>query len=111
MGGFVKGDIVVLNFPFSDRSQTKRRPALVVATPQGDDVICARLRARHASTRTRFGWTNPTTRQAALIRAAEYLRTAYSRQTKQSSSTARGQITKGKLSEVLDRLMAVLKQP
>ena len=32
MGRFVKGDIVVLNFPFSDLSGNKRRPALVVAT-------------------------------------------------------------------------------
>ena len=27
-----EGDVVVLNFPFSDLSQTKRRPALVLAT-------------------------------------------------------------------------------
>ena len=31
MAGFVKGDVVVIPFPFSDLSQTKRRPALVLA--------------------------------------------------------------------------------
>jgi len=35
----VKGDVVVIPFPFSDLSQSKRRPALVVATLEGDDVI------------------------------------------------------------------------
>jgi mRNA interferase MazF len=35
----VKGDVVVLNFPFSDLSQTKRRPALVLAALQRDDLI------------------------------------------------------------------------
>ena len=31
MEEFVKGDVVVLPFPFSDLSQNKRRPALIVA--------------------------------------------------------------------------------
>ncbi len=39
MAGFVKGDVVVLPFPFSDLTQSKRRPALVIAELKGDDVI------------------------------------------------------------------------
>ena len=31
MAGFVKGDVVVIPFPFSDLTETKRRPALVLA--------------------------------------------------------------------------------
>jgi len=38
---FVKGDIVILNFPFSDLSATKRRPAFVLANcGYGDVVLC-----------------------------------------------------------------------
>lgn len=41
MEDFVKGDIVVLNFPFSDLSATKRRPAFVLANlGYGDIVLC-----------------------------------------------------------------------
>ena len=43
MGRFVKGDIVVINFPFSDLSGTKRRPALVLATLEGDDIILCQI--------------------------------------------------------------------
>ncbi|MCC7174981.1 MAG: type II toxin-antitoxin system PemK/MazF family toxin [Bryobacterales bacterium] len=43
MGQSVKGDVVVLNFPFSDLSQTKRRPALVLAALQGDDLILCQI--------------------------------------------------------------------
>src|SRR5947209_3406215 len=43
MGGFVKGDLVVLPFPFSDLSQAKRRPALVVASAGGDDLILCQM--------------------------------------------------------------------
>ena len=43
MGRFVKGDIVVINFPFSDLSGTKRRPALVLASLDGDDIILCQI--------------------------------------------------------------------
>jgi len=35
-----KGDVVVIPFPFSDLSTTKRRPALVAATTKTDIVLC-----------------------------------------------------------------------
>ena len=43
MGRFVKGDVVVLNFPFSDLSGAKRRPALVLADLVGNDVILCQI--------------------------------------------------------------------
>jgi mRNA interferase MazF len=43
MEEFVKGDIVVLPFPFSDLSKSKKRPALIVANLQGDDVILSQI--------------------------------------------------------------------
>ena len=46
MGQFVKGDVVVLPFPFSDLSAEKRRPALVAATLRGDDVILCQVTSR-----------------------------------------------------------------
>jgi mRNA interferase MazF len=39
----VKGDVVVVPFPFSDLTQTKRRPALVVAELQGDDLLLCQI--------------------------------------------------------------------
>ena len=43
MGKFVKGDVIVVPFPFSDLSAAKRRPAFVVATLTGDDVILCQI--------------------------------------------------------------------
>lgn len=43
MEGLVKGDVVVLPFPFSDLSASKKRPALVVAVLAGDDCILAQI--------------------------------------------------------------------
>jgi mRNA interferase MazF len=35
----LKGEVVVLPFPFTNLSAAKRRPALVLANTRGDDVI------------------------------------------------------------------------
>ena len=43
MGKFMKGDIVVIPFPFSDLSGSKRRPALVLADLDGDDMILCQI--------------------------------------------------------------------
>lgn len=43
MGQFVKGQVVILPFPFSDLSASKKRPALVVASLPGDDVILCQI--------------------------------------------------------------------
>jgi mRNA interferase MazF len=43
MEEFVKGDVVVLPFPFSDLTRSKRRPALVVAGLDGGDVILCQI--------------------------------------------------------------------
>ncbi|MFQ5449236.1 MAG: type II toxin-antitoxin system PemK/MazF family toxin [Nitrospinaceae bacterium] len=43
MAKFVKGDVVIVPFPFSDLSQSKRRPALVIADLDGDDLILRQI--------------------------------------------------------------------
>lgn len=39
----MKGDVVVVPFPFSDLTQAKRRPALVVAVLEGDDLLLCQI--------------------------------------------------------------------
>lgn len=43
MAGFIKGDVVIVSFPFSDLTETKRRPALVIANLQGNDLIICQI--------------------------------------------------------------------
>jgi mRNA interferase MazF len=40
---FIKGDVVVLPYPFSDFTTFKRRPAVVILELDGDDVILAQI--------------------------------------------------------------------
>ena len=48
MGRFIKGDIVVLPFPFSELSQAKRRPALVITSLPDDDAILCMITSQAA---------------------------------------------------------------
>ena len=46
MGKFIKGDVVVVPFPFSDLTDAKRRPALVIADFQGDDYLLVQITSK-----------------------------------------------------------------
>jgi mRNA-degrading endonuclease toxin of MazEF toxin-antitoxin module len=48
MAEFVKGDIVVIPFPFSDLSGSKHRPALVLSDLPGDDIILCQITSQKA---------------------------------------------------------------
>ncbi|MCC5610355.1 type II toxin-antitoxin system PemK/MazF family toxin [Nostoc sp. CHAB 5834] len=47
MAGFIKGDVVIVSFPFSDLTETKRRPALVIATLQENDLILCQITSQY----------------------------------------------------------------
>lgn len=43
MGRFIKGDVVVVPFPFSDLTMSKRRPTRVIAELSGEDLIFCQI--------------------------------------------------------------------
>ena len=45
MEEFVKGDVVIIEFPYSDTENVKRRPVLILKVPKGDDVLVAQITA------------------------------------------------------------------
>ncbi|HEV2846007.1 MAG TPA: type II toxin-antitoxin system PemK/MazF family toxin, partial [Thermoanaerobaculia bacterium] len=51
MAGFVKGDVVVVPFPFSNLAEAKRRPALVLKPLDGDDLILCQITSQQISDR------------------------------------------------------------
>jgi mRNA interferase MazF len=48
MAKFVKGEVVVIPFPFSDLSGSKRRPAFVLADLPGDDIILCQITSQNS---------------------------------------------------------------
>lgn len=43
MERFVRGDIIIIEFPYSNLIDVKRRPVLILKVPKGDDVIVAQI--------------------------------------------------------------------
>jgi mRNA interferase MazF len=46
MERFVRGDVVVVHFPFSDLSGSKKRPVLVLKPLKGNDVIVCQITSK-----------------------------------------------------------------
>jgi mRNA interferase MazF len=47
MAKFIKGDVVVVPFPFSDLTGTKKRPAFVLANLPGNDIILCQITSQY----------------------------------------------------------------
>ena len=108
MGAFVKGDVVVAPFPFSDLSATKKRPALVLATLTGEDVILCQITSQavadsYAVPLVDRDFTSGGLRQASNIRPNRLF-------TAESSSILyrAGTISAAKIQEVLAKLVQIL---
>ena len=51
MERFIKGDVVVVPFPFLDLTRAKRRPALVITKLEGDDLILCQITSQQSKDR------------------------------------------------------------
>jgi mRNA interferase MazF len=105
----VKGDVVVVSFPFSDLSAAKRRPAIVIAELRGDDIILCAVTG---------GVTGDA--EAVLLTSADFVTGALARE-----SFARpghlftadraliayqiGQLTNAKLQQVIDAIVDIVR--
>lgn len=108
MGGFVKGEVVVIPFPFSDLSNSKRRPALVIAPLQGSDLILCMMTSQHTKDS-----------DALLLRDADFShgrlqRDSYIRPNRLFTADAAliirrvGQLSPSMTQQVIDKLIAII---
>jgi len=111
MGGFVKGDIVVLPFPFSDLTQAKRRPALVVASAGGDDLILCQMTSQ--ANRDRYAiLIGPADLASGTLNQPGYVRpNRLFTADKQIILYRIGSLNAQKLIAIVDAIVAVLRAP
>jgi len=111
MGGAMKGDIVVLTYPFSDLSQTKRRPALVVASAGGDDLILCQMTSRSGQDPTAIR-VEPTDVTRGTFHQAGYVRpNRLFTADKRIILRRIGALTPVKLNAVIDAIVKTLRAP
>ena len=74
---FVKGDVVVVPFPFSDLTQAKRRSALVLAQLEGNDRILCQITSQHVRDRYAIELTDSDFEVGSLKQKSNILRTEF----------------------------------
>ncbi|MEA3281571.1 MAG: type II toxin-antitoxin system PemK/MazF family toxin [Euryarchaeota archaeon] len=110
MAGFVKGDVVVVPFPFSDLTRSKRRPALVVAELEGDDLILCqitsqRIRDGYAVSIEESDFEDGTIRQKSNVRPNRIFTAD-----RHIVLYRVGHLNSSRIGEVIDRIMDILRQ-
>ena len=109
MGKFVKGDVVVAPFPYSDLTASKKRPALVVAPLDGDDVILCQItskikRDEYSSDLTSIDKSG-TLHQDSFVRPNRFF-------TDDSSVVLynAGDLKRTKMDEVIEKIIAIIRK-
>src|SRR3989338_9648120 len=107
MERFVKGDVVVLPFPYTDFSSVKKRPAVVIATIKGNNVILAQITTNQRNDEDLISLTKKDFSSGSLSSdsfiMASLIFTADSSQIEYRS----GKITTEKIKEVQNKLVEV----
>ncbi|MBD2293334.1 type II toxin-antitoxin system PemK/MazF family toxin [Anabaena sphaerica FACHB-251] len=109
MAEFIKGDIVIVPFPFSDLTQTKRRPALVIATLQGNDLILCQITSQSVSDMYAIGLDNSDFNSGGLSQPSNIRPNRLFTADKQIILYKAGQIKSEKLTEVINKILEILQ--
>ena len=109
MERFIKGDVVVLPFPFSDLSNFKKRPALVISPLKGDDLILCQITSQniydeYAVILNNEDLTSGTLKRKSNIRPNKIF-TADGRIILYKA----GSLKKEKITEVINKLIEIIK--
>jgi mRNA interferase MazF len=108
MGRFVEGDVVVIPFPYSDLSASKKIPALVVASLDGDDVILCRITSQNISDKYGIALDTPDFREGGLKHSSNVRPNRLFTADGQIVDYRAGVITDKKLQEVLQKIIQII---
>jgi len=74
MGQFIKGEVVIIPFPFSDLSGSKRRPTFVMVDLEGDDIVLCQIISHFSKDRYAIPIKNEDFQKGNLINDVSYIR-------------------------------------
>ncbi len=110
MATFVKGDVVIVPFPFSDLTQTKRRPALVIATLSGDDLILCQITSQSRTDSYAIAITNEDFASGGLNQDSNIRPNKLFTSDRQIILYQVGQLKLEKIAEVIAQIIEILQQ-
>ena len=110
MEKLVKGYVVVLPFPYSDLSNSKKRPALVIAALEGDDVILCQITSKQRKDKHSIELKDSDFKQGKL-NIESYIRPSRIFTADKSIILYKiGSIKENKIQEVIGGIIGILRQ-
>ncbi|NJL67222.1 MAG: type II toxin-antitoxin system PemK/MazF family toxin [Microcoleus sp. SM1_3_4] len=110
MAEFVKGDVVVVPFPFSDLTQAKRRPALVIANEAGDDIILCQITSQNIADRYAISLENSDFSEGGLDRASNIRPNRLFTADREIILYKAGKLKTEKLNEAIAKIVEIIQQ-
>lgn len=110
MAKLVKGDVVVVPFPFSDLSQAKRRPALVVSKLEGDDVILCQITSQSIKDNYAIPLDDKDFETGSLKQQSNIRPNRIFTADSHIVLYKVGNLTKEKLNEILEKLVEIIRK-
>jgi len=106
----VKGDVVIVPFPFSDLSQAKRRPAQVIAGLEGDDMILCQITSQKVKDRYAIPIDNDDFETGTLKQKSNVRPNRIFTADKQIILYRAGSLKDEKTNEVIERIIEILRR-
>lgn len=110
MEKFVKGDVVVVPFPFSDLTRAKRRPALAVAELESDDIILCQITSQQISDKYSIRLEDSDFENGTLKRTSNIRPNRLFTADRQIILYRAGHLKSGRTREVVERIIDILRQ-
>lgn len=109
MEEFVRGDVVVIEFPYSDLKNVKRRPVLILKVPKGDDVIVAQITGESYENSVEIPLNKEDFKQGSLKRESYIRIDKIASIEKYLVKYKAGSLKQEKFSEVINQICSFLK--
>ena len=110
MAKFIRGDVVVIPFPFSDLTQVKRRPALVIANLEGDDLILCQITSQSIKDIYTIPIDDNNFKTGSLKQQSNVRPNRIFTADSHIALYRVGSIKNNKLNEVIEKIIEILKQ-
>lgn len=108
MAEFIKGNIVVIPFPFSDLTGSKRRPALVLSKLDGNDLILCQITSKNINDKYAIPLSNEDFSYGSLKQESNIRPNKIFTADKGIIIDVVGHIKDSKLQEVINKVIEIL---
>ena len=109
MEEFVRGDIIIIEFPYSNLRDVKRRPVLILKVPKGEDIIVAQITGESYEDDVEIPLNKEDFKQGSLKRESYIRIDKIASIEKYLIKYKAGSLKQEKFSEVINKICSFLK--